>query len=44
MYAIPEKLKPFREAKGLTQKDIAQMLNMEQTTYGKIELGKTSLR
>lgn len=44
MYAIPEKLRDFREAKSLTQKEIAELLNMEQTTYGKIELGRNSLR
>jgi transcriptional regulator with XRE-family HTH domain len=43
MYAIPEKLKEFREAKGLTQVDIANLLNMEQTTYGKKENGRNSL-
>jgi transcriptional regulator with XRE-family HTH domain len=44
MYAIPEKLRDFRKAKGLTQEQIADMLSMEQTTYGKVELGKNSLR
>ena len=44
MYAITKKLKEFREAKGLTQSQTAEILNMEQTTYGKIELGKSSLR
>jgi transcriptional regulator with XRE-family HTH domain len=39
--AIPEKLKEFRKAKGLSQDDIASLLNMEQTTYSKKELGKS---
>jgi transcriptional regulator with XRE-family HTH domain len=44
MYAIPEKLRDFRKAKGLTQEQMANKLSMEQTTYGKVELGKNSLR
>lgn len=44
MYSVPEKLREFRKAKGFSQKALAEMLNMEQTTYGKIELGKNSLR
>lgn len=44
MYVIPLKLKQFREAKGLTQMQIAEMLNIEQTTYSKIELAKSQLR
>jgi transcriptional regulator with XRE-family HTH domain len=44
MYVITEKLRQFRKAKGLTQPQIAEMLNMEQTTYSKIELAKSNLR
>lgn len=36
-------LKKFREAKNLSQTEIAEMLNMEQTTYSKKERGKSSI-
>ncbi len=43
MYAIPSKLKEFRKAKGLTQKQVAEIIHIEQTTYSKIELAKSKL-
>lgn len=44
MYTLTEKLRRFRKEKGLTQQMMGEMLSMEQTTYSKIELGKSSLR
>lgn len=44
MHAITQKLRKFRKEKGLTQQQISELLNMEQTTYSKIELGKSHLR
>jgi transcriptional regulator with XRE-family HTH domain len=40
LYANSEKLREFRKAKGLSQQKISEMLNMEQTTYSKKELGR----
>lgn len=40
IYLLGNKLKQLREAKGLTRKAVAQYLNIDQTTYGKYELGK----
>ncbi|HBM81119.1 MAG TPA: transcriptional regulator [Clostridiaceae bacterium] len=37
---IGKKLKELRESKGLTRKAVAKQINIDQTTYGKYELGK----
>lgn len=44
MYSNTENLRKLRLTKGLTQQRIADLLQMEQTTYAKIELGKSRLR
>ena len=38
---IGEKIKKIREAKGLSQKEVALAVNMDQSQYSKIEKGKT---
>ena len=38
---IGEKIKKVREAKGFSQKQVAVMLDMDQSQYSKIENGKT---
>lgn len=38
---IGGKIKKAREAKGLTQKEVALTVNMDQSQYSKIEKGKT---
>lgn len=38
---IGEKIRKVREAKGLSQKEISAMVNMDQSQYSKIENGKT---
>lgn len=38
---IGDKIKKVREAKGFTQKQVAIMLEMDQSQYSKIEKGKT---
>ena len=38
---IGDKIKKAREAKGLTQKEVALTVNMDQSQYSKIEKGKT---
>jgi transcriptional regulator with XRE-family HTH domain len=38
---IGDKIKKVREAKGFTQKQVAIMLEMDQSQYSKIENGKT---
>ena len=38
---IGEKIKKVREAKGFSQKQVAIMLDMDQSQYSKIENGKT---
>lgn len=38
---IGSKIKNTREAKGLTQKEVAISVNMDQSQYSKIEKGKT---
>lgn len=40
MKMIGEKLKELRESLGLSRKAIAELINKDQTTYGKYELGK----
>lgn len=42
-YAIPNKLREYRKALGLSQCEIADLLNMEQTTYSKKEMGKNPI-
>jgi transcriptional regulator with XRE-family HTH domain len=37
---IGEKIRKIREAKNLTQKEVALSLEMDQSQYSKIELGK----
>ena len=38
---IGEKIRKVREAKGLSQKEISAMVNMDQSQYSKIENDKT---
>jgi transcriptional regulator with XRE-family HTH domain len=38
---IGEKIKTVREAKGLSQKEISNRVQMDQSQYSKIENGKT---
>ena len=38
---IGDKIKKARESKGLTQKEVALSVNMDQSQYSKIEKGKT---
>lgn len=38
---IGEKIRKVREAKGLSQKEISTMVNMDQSQYSKIENDKT---
>ena len=38
---IGEKVKKVREAKGLSQKQVALSINMDQSQYSKVEKGKT---
>ena len=38
---IGEKIRKARSAKGLSQKEVALMLEMDQSQYSKIELSKT---
>ena len=38
---IGEKIRKVREAKSLTQKEVALSINMDQSQYSKIEKGKT---
>ena len=38
---IGEKIKKIREAKGLSQKEVAATVGMDQSQYSKIEKGKT---
>ena len=40
---IGEKIKKVREAKGFSQKQVAVMLDMDQSQYSKIENSKTGL-
>ena len=37
---LKERLAQLREVKGVRKKDVALILNIDQTTYGKYELGK----
>ena len=41
MVNIGDKIKKAREAKGLSQKEVATVLKMDQSQYSKIENGKT---
>lgn len=43
MYAKPLKLKEFRKEKHLTQEEIANLLFIEYTAYGKIQRGVNGL-
>ncbi|MEQ8905143.1 helix-turn-helix transcriptional regulator [Ekhidna sp.] len=38
---IGERIKKLREARGMTQKEVALSLKMDQSQYSKIEKGKT---
>jgi transcriptional regulator with XRE-family HTH domain len=38
-----EKVKSFRERKGNTQTEVADLLNIEQSTYSKVEKGITKI-
>jgi transcriptional regulator with XRE-family HTH domain len=38
---VGDKIRKVREAKGLSQKEISAMVNMDQSQYSKIENGKT---
>lgn len=40
---MPNRLKELRKKKGLTQADLAKVINTNQSQYGKYENGKTSL-
>ncbi len=40
---IGEKIRKLREAKSLTQEQMADLLNITQTAYGKIERGESSV-
>lgn len=42
-YKMSNKLKVLRKEKGLTQADLAKVLNTNQSQYGKYENGKTNL-
>ncbi len=37
METLPNRIRKIRQAKGLTQSDIADKLNITPSTYGKIE-------
>lgn len=39
---IPKKLKQLREQKNYTQEEIADLLNMSQSAYARMENGKTN--
>ncbi|MDR2962757.1 MAG: helix-turn-helix domain-containing protein [Bacteroidales bacterium] len=43
MKSITEILKELREKKGKTQQDLANVLNLEVSSYGKKELGKADI-
>ena len=38
-----QRIHDLREARGITQEEVAQYLNVHQTTYSNYELGKTSI-
>ena len=38
-----QRLKDFREDKGISQKKMAEILNVAQTTYSDYELGKINI-
>ncbi|HEL1312680.1 TPA: helix-turn-helix transcriptional regulator, partial [Streptococcus equi subsp. zooepidemicus] len=40
---MPNRLKELRKEKGLTQAELAQVINTNQSQYGKYENGKTNL-
>ena len=40
---VYEKIRNLREDHDLTQKELAALLNIEQTTYSKYELGKINI-
>ena len=40
---MSNRLKKLRKEKGLTQADLAKVLNTNQSRYGKYEYGKTNL-
>jgi len=40
---LKENIKKLRKLKGLSQTDIAKSLNIDQSTYGKIESGNTEI-
>ena len=42
-YKMSNRLKVLRKEKGLTQADLAKVLNTNQSQYGKYENGKTNL-
>ncbi len=40
---VSEKIKEIRLKKEMTQREVAQILNKERTTYNKMELGKADI-
>ncbi len=42
-YTMDNRLKLLRKEKGLTQAEVAKVLNTNQSQYGKYENGKTNL-
>ncbi len=37
------RVRELREARGLSQRELAQLLNVKQTTYSKYELGRVGM-
>ncbi|NLP28877.1 MAG: helix-turn-helix transcriptional regulator [Clostridia bacterium] len=43
MSTVGERIKSLRESKGLTSKNLAEILNINQSTYSKLENNKKSI-